>query len=162
LKCSQPSFALAANFFVPFVIHDFQADLIHLGAKFGPCMRYDQQIFNEVESTRAEENKTACCIRNDNSGCAQTQQKECSVRQEPFVLNESCSGHPVIKWMGPFDHCRRRFQRGSNMTSGPLAPTDGYLVQFAAKIQGELHSRCTGQGWRALLFGVGLRLSIFL
>lgn len=53
------------------------ADLVHLGAKFAPCMRRDQNVFRAIESDRASERNTACCIRNDNSGCVQTSRDEC-------------------------------------------------------------------------------------
>lgn len=54
------------------------ADLVHLGAKFAPCMRKDKNIFTEIERDRAKERDTACCIRNDNSGCVQSSRSECS------------------------------------------------------------------------------------
>ncbi|XP_017786905.1 PREDICTED: inactive rhomboid protein 2 isoform X1 [Nicrophorus vespilloides] len=56
------------------------ADLIHLGAKFAPCMRVDRTILQKIEMTRAKERETACCIRNDDSGCVQSSQADCSVR----------------------------------------------------------------------------------
>lgn len=54
------------------------ADLIHLGAKFAPCMRVDNKILQQIEKTRAKERETACCIRNDDSGCVQSSQADCS------------------------------------------------------------------------------------
>ncbi|CAL4066401.1 unnamed protein product [Meganyctiphanes norvegica] len=56
------------------------ADLIHLGAKFAPCMRQDEKIFRHVEEQRREERETGCCIRNDDSGCVQSSRRECSTR----------------------------------------------------------------------------------
>ncbi|CAL4115669.1 unnamed protein product [Meganyctiphanes norvegica] len=56
------------------------ADLIHLGAKFAPCMRQDEKIFNNIKDQRQEEGDTGCCIRNDNSGCVQASRRECSTR----------------------------------------------------------------------------------
>ncbi|XP_071512963.1 inactive rhomboid protein 1 isoform X2 [Panulirus ornatus] len=56
------------------------ADLIHLGAKFAPCMRKDEKIFRHVEEQRREERETGCCIRNDDSGCVQSSRRECSTR----------------------------------------------------------------------------------
>lgn len=58
---------------------DIQADLIHLGAKFSPCMKLDTRIQADIEAARNRERQTACCIRNDNSGCVQTSRAECSV-----------------------------------------------------------------------------------
>nr|XP_057917821.1 inactive rhomboid protein 1 isoform X1 [Doryrhamphus excisus] len=52
--------------------------LIHLGAKFSPCMRQDQEIHRLVQEKRAKERESGCCVRNDRSGCLQTSQDECS------------------------------------------------------------------------------------
>ena len=54
------------------------ADLIHLGAKFSPCMRPDRAISNAVQAARDLEAESGCCIRNDHSGCVQTSRSECS------------------------------------------------------------------------------------
>ncbi|XP_028048606.1 inactive rhomboid protein 1 isoform X4 [Monomorium pharaonis] len=54
------------------------ADLIHLGAKFAPCMRRDIKILKEIDVWRERERDTACCIRNDDSGCVQSSKAECS------------------------------------------------------------------------------------
>lgn len=64
----------------------FQADLIHLGAKFAPCMRMDEAIHRRIIETRDKERQTACCIRNDNSGCVQSSRNECSVRSSSNML----------------------------------------------------------------------------
>ncbi|RUS91004.1 hypothetical protein EGW08_001221 [Elysia chlorotica] len=55
-----------------------QADLIHLGAKYSPCMRVDENLNRALEYDRKEESETACCIRNDGSGCVQTVEGGCS------------------------------------------------------------------------------------
>lgn len=55
------------------------ADLIHLGAKFAPCMRRDTRILQRIDETRQQERDTACCIRNDDSGCVQSSKDDCSV-----------------------------------------------------------------------------------
>ena len=39
------------------------ADLIHLGAKFSPCMRPDREISKEIQAARELEAETGCCIR---------------------------------------------------------------------------------------------------
>ncbi|XP_043485028.1 inactive rhomboid protein 1 isoform X3 [Leptopilina heterotoma] len=54
------------------------ADLIHLGAKFAPCMRRDIKILKEIDMWRERERDTACCIRNDDSGCVQSSKADCS------------------------------------------------------------------------------------
>lgn len=55
-------------------------DLVHLGAKFAACMRRDVRIMDGIAKTRRQERETACCIRNDDSGCVQSSQADCSVR----------------------------------------------------------------------------------
>ncbi|XP_030840158.1 inactive rhomboid protein 1 isoform X3 [Strongylocentrotus purpuratus] len=60
------------------------ADLIHLGAKFAPCMHRDEQVFAKIEDAKFIENMTGCCIRSDNAGCVQTSSEECSTRFAMF------------------------------------------------------------------------------
>ncbi|XP_062716954.1 inactive rhomboid protein 1 isoform X2 [Aedes albopictus] len=55
-------------------------DLVHVGAKYAPCMRRDTKIMELISKTRKQERETACCIRNDDSGCVQSSQADCSVR----------------------------------------------------------------------------------
>ncbi|XP_034073031.1 inactive rhomboid protein 1 isoform X2 [Gymnodraco acuticeps] len=52
--------------------------LIHLGAKFSPCMRQDEQIHKLIQEKRSREGESGCCVRNDRSGCLQTSQEDCS------------------------------------------------------------------------------------
>jgi hypothetical protein len=42
-------------------------------------MRKDAKIIKEIEKGREKERETACCIRNDDSGCVQSSQADCSV-----------------------------------------------------------------------------------
>jgi len=60
------------------------ADLIHLGAKFSPCMRRDDSIVHEKALDTLKESDSGCCIRNDNSGCVQTVRSECSTLLSTF------------------------------------------------------------------------------
>ena len=57
-----------------------QADLIHMGAKYSPCMRKDANVERLLDDARSTESRTACCVRNDGSGCLQTEYEKCSVR----------------------------------------------------------------------------------
>lgn len=50
-----------------------------MGAKFAPCMRKDKNIMKEIEKWREKERETACCIRNDDSGCIQASKEQCTV-----------------------------------------------------------------------------------
>ncbi|XP_008300172.1 inactive rhomboid protein 1-like isoform X3 [Stegastes partitus] len=52
--------------------------LIHLGAKFSPCMRRDEEIHKLIQEKKVKERESGCCVRNDRSGCLQTLQEECS------------------------------------------------------------------------------------
>ena len=55
-------------------------DLVHLGAKYAPCMRNDSNIFKAIKLDQNREKESACCIRNDRGGCVQTNREKCSVR----------------------------------------------------------------------------------
>ena len=61
----------------------FQIDLIHLGAKYAPCMRWDSVLDREIKEQRLKERDTACCIRKDRSGCVQSPKSECSKINDP-------------------------------------------------------------------------------
>lgn len=60
-------------------------DLIHLGAKFSPCIRKDQQIEKLIQKEREQERNSGCCVQNDNSGCVQTLREDCSETLATFV-----------------------------------------------------------------------------
>ncbi|KAM7149770.1 inactive rhomboid protein 1 isoform 2-T2 [Molossus nigricans] len=60
--------------------------LIHLGAKFSPCMRQDPQVHSFIRAAREREKHSACCVRNDRSGCVQTSEEECSVCAHPSCV----------------------------------------------------------------------------
>ena len=53
--------------------------MIHLGAKYSPCIRDDDNIEELLDDEVNEEYKTACCVNNDGSGCVQTSRRDCSV-----------------------------------------------------------------------------------
>lgn len=67
---------------------------MHLGAKFTPCMRKDKNIFESIFKDRERERDTACCVRNDQSGCVQTSRDKCSVCiyvQQNIFFNLDCN-----------------------------------------------------------------------
>ncbi|XP_020899399.1 inactive rhomboid protein 1 isoform X2 [Exaiptasia diaphana] len=63
-----------------------QEALIHLGAKFAPCMRNDKLLVRALEREREEESKTGCCIKTDNSGCIQTSRLDCKRAFTNFIM----------------------------------------------------------------------------
>ena len=77
------------------------ADLIHLGAKFSPCMRKDESILREVALQEGREDETGCCIRNDHSGCMQVTKVECSTLLSTFHKWSTESPGPDRRTSGP-------------------------------------------------------------
>jgi hypothetical protein len=65
-----------------------QADLIHMGAKYSPCMRDDENVRRAILNLKAIENETACCVLNDGSGCVQTVEEKCSVSIHQFCQRD--------------------------------------------------------------------------
>ncbi|KAM4525946.1 inactive rhomboid protein 1 [Fundulus diaphanus] len=70
--------------------------LIHLGAKFSPCMRQDEEIQKLIQETKAIERESGCCVRNDRSGCLQTLQEECSSTLAVWVKWPQHSSAPYL------------------------------------------------------------------
>ncbi|ELW68284.1 Inactive rhomboid protein 2 [Tupaia chinensis] len=68
-------------------------DLIHLGAKFSPCIRKDQQIEQLVRRGGGPGGGAG----GDHSGCIQTQRKDCSETLATFVKWQNDSGPPMDK-----------------------------------------------------------------
>ncbi|XP_062304330.1 inactive rhomboid protein 2-like [Osmerus eperlanus] len=60
-------------------------DLIHLGAKFSPCIRQDTQIVRLIQMAKDLERESGCCVQNDNSGCVQTLSTQCSETLATFI-----------------------------------------------------------------------------
>lgn len=58
-------------------------------------MRLDAEINQEIEKIRTIERETACCIRNDDSGCVQSSKADCSVSTK--------IERPTKKKMGNFE-----------------------------------------------------------
>ncbi|KAM5152051.1 inactive rhomboid protein 1 [Mantella aurantiaca] len=73
------------------------ANLIHLGAKFSPCMRQDQQVYSLIQMKREKEKHSACCVRNDKSGCIQTSEEECSSTLAVWVKWPTHSSTPLLE-----------------------------------------------------------------
>uniref|UniRef100_A0A7N9ASP6 Inactive rhomboid protein n=1 Tax=Mastacembelus armatus TaxID=205130 RepID=A0A7N9ASP6_9TELE len=70
--------------------------LIHLGAKYSPCMRQDKQVHELIKAKRAVERNSACCVRNDRSGCVQTSEEECSSTLAVWVKWPKHSSTPQL------------------------------------------------------------------
>lgn len=95
------------------------ADLIHLGAKFTPCMRRDSLIYNEIDQDHEAERFTGCCIRNDQSGCLQTTKEDCSPLSKWHSWNESSSSAPATS-------------HGIRRKSGPVCGQDPQYCSWPA------------------------------
>ena len=97
------------------------ADLIHLGAKYAPCMRQDSQIENENYLRNIKEsNNSGCCVRNDGSGCLQTTKNQCSKQLSTFY-----------KWGGYYGS-----DKGPNgRRSGPVCGQDPRYCHSPASFQ---------------------------
>ena len=77
------------------------ADLIHLGAKFTPCMRKDDLIIDERNKQIERERESGCCVRNDYSGCHQTPREECSPLLSTFHKWSEKNPGPDRRMSGP-------------------------------------------------------------
>ncbi|XP_071814602.1 inactive rhomboid protein 1-like isoform X2 [Apostichopus japonicus] len=82
------------------------ADLVHLGAKYAPCMHRDEEIYYQIKRERHLESQSGCCIRTDGAGCLQTLEEECSTIFATFH-----------KWPDPADSSHSRL-------SGPVCGQD--------------------------------------
>ncbi|MGH0162132.1 UNVERIFIED_CONTAM: hypothetical protein FKN15_041571 [Acipenser sinensis] len=69
--------------------------LIHLGAKFSPCIRRDEQIAALIEKAKERERGSGCCVQNDNSGCVQTLPDDCSETLASFEKWTEKTGPPM-------------------------------------------------------------------
>lgn len=68
---------------------DYQA-LIHLGAKYSPCMRSDREFNEKIENDKKTEDGTGCCIRNDLNACWQTTSTGCTSSFATFKDGKVC------------------------------------------------------------------------
>lgn len=50
-------------------------------------MRQDRQVHDLIRDKRDIERDSACCVRNDRSGCLQTSEEECSVSRESLSVS---------------------------------------------------------------------------
>ncbi|XP_061087815.1 inactive rhomboid protein 2-like isoform X2 [Conger conger] len=64
-------------------------DLIHLGAKFSPCIRRDVGIVKLIQKAKDVERDSGCCVQNDRSGCVQTHRADCSETLATFIKWEN-------------------------------------------------------------------------
>uniref|UniRef100_A0A3P9K788 Inactive rhomboid protein n=1 Tax=Oryzias latipes TaxID=8090 RepID=A0A3P9K788_ORYLA len=71
--------------------------LIHLGAKYSPCMRQDKEVHSLILEKREIERNSACCVRNDRSGCVQTTEEECSSTLAVWVKWPKHSSTPKLR-----------------------------------------------------------------
>ncbi|XP_064641553.1 inactive rhomboid protein 1-like [Lineus longissimus] len=85
-----------------------QEDLIHLGAKYSPCMRKDMNVVNAIKLDQLLElAQTVCCIRNDGAGCVQSNISYCSKSHSSYSRWTAAAPEKV-----------------TGMTSGPVCGED--------------------------------------
>ena len=77
----------------------FQTALIHLGAKYAPCMRWDESLDRGIKEERLKERDTACCIRKDRAGCVQSPKAECSKIESEGGTGTTATGTPRSNWV---------------------------------------------------------------
>jgi len=101
------------------------SDLIHLGAKYAPCMRKDDKIWKNIEQCRSREKESGCCILNDGGGCVQKYKStDCSKTLAVFhkwgyraANGRETSQPPCVDSGANPDNCEKR-------TSGPVCGQD--------------------------------------
>ena len=77
-------------------------DLVHLGAKFSPCMRRDDVIAEAVgRDERLEAVESGCCVKNDGSGCVTTSKEKCSPFLSVFHKWSEAAAGPEGRVYGP-------------------------------------------------------------
>lgn len=122
-----PGYASLLQFHKLILFPLWQESLIHLGAKYSPCMRQDKQVHKLIREKRAVERNSACCVRNDRSGCVQTSEEECSVGLKQRVHSEAsfprnppptcspdlrlfCASWPPLEYFGRVGEVAQAFQ----------------------------------------------------
>lgn len=82
-----------------------QDALVLLGAKYGPCMRHDRQLYAAIDGdVLREASESGCCVRKDQSGCVQVLSEEsCPVSHTLYccMLQLSSSFLALL----PLSHC---------------------------------------------------------
>ncbi|KAM4663795.1 inactive rhomboid protein 2 [Discoglossus pictus] len=96
--------------------------LIHLGAKFSPCIRPDAQIQRLIQKERDRERGSGCCVQNDKSGCVQTLRQDCSETLASF-----------IKW--PEHNAPLNKETNTNRTSGAVCHQDPRICEEPASVK---------------------------
>ncbi|VDN55968.1 unnamed protein product, partial [Dracunculus medinensis] len=106
-------------------------NLVHLGAKFSPCMRHDKRIYAQIKLDRDLERETGCCIYNDGTGCFQTSYNTC-----PF-LSFFRANFWCCLWTRPevflFIYCDRPssvdpFEWPDDITEWPICRTSAAFI----------------------------------
>ncbi|XP_060076811.1 inactive rhomboid protein 1-like isoform X2 [Ylistrum balloti] len=132
-----------------------QADLIHLGAKYSPCMRKDPNLAHVMDLDREEERTSGCCIRDDNTGCVQTVKSRCSGILSTFVKWNKTHPSKDGFTSGPVcgqdpDYCKNPVSKApfewdkSDMTQWPICTdtnTPGHLGAVSVS-QEDRHMSC--------------------
>uniref|UniRef100_A0A5K3FLL8 Rhomboid domain-containing protein n=1 Tax=Mesocestoides corti TaxID=53468 RepID=A0A5K3FLL8_MESCO len=116
-----------------------QADLIRMGARFSPCMRFDETLNKVVvEAQKNWDRRSGCCIRSEDGICYQTSRLFCSRSTSTWLHYSEANGSPVAQAI--FDpKIRGAFRDGllpypSSLPSRvPIGPVCGLDPEFCAE-----------------------------
>ncbi|TRY83731.1 hypothetical protein DNTS_003948 [Danionella cerebrum] len=121
--------------------------LIHLGAKFSPCMRRDHQVHELIKKKQELERNSACCVRNDRSGCLQTSEEECSCGLSglitPVLQKKSANtAQSAIRTPGRVQS-RPRFLLMSGLMTSPNGRCEITSREYCDFMKGYFHEEAT-------------------
>ncbi|KAG9473703.1 hypothetical protein GDO78_004158 [Eleutherodactylus coqui] len=123
--------------------------LIHLGAKFSPCIRRDVQIENLIKKEHDLERESGCCIQNDNSGCVQTRRRDCSepASVAPHVWADDITEWPICTYQHKNNHTGFRHMdceiKGRPCCIGTKGSCEITTREYCSFMHGYFHEEAT-------------------
>ncbi|KAM7540708.1 hypothetical protein Aperf_G00000044894 [Anoplocephala perfoliata] len=112
-----------------------QADLVRMGARFSPCMRFDQTLNRVVvEAQKSWDRKSGCCINKRDGTCYQTSRLFCSRSTSTYLHNSEDGGLLLAEPV--FDSGLEDWSRPSPsaaVRSPPIGPVCGLDPEFCSE-----------------------------